>query len=155
MDLELLVKLANLGTAGVCVLAIFYIGTIIPKIPNNAPAWKPALMKKYMNMCIVVAIICAFSGGVNAYFNRNKIAAANGQVARLSAGYEDQLKRIGSEKREISASFDSLKGLLSQEYMLKPAIHSALDSTKSKIDRLQFSPKEEFLKVAVVKPIKG
>jgi hypothetical protein len=41
--LELLVKLASFGTAGVCVLAVFYIGHGVQNLPNDAPEWKARL----------------------------------------------------------------------------------------------------------------
>ena len=152
-SLELLVKFASFGTAGVSVLAIFYIGYSIQKLPNNAPPWKPALMKKYMNMCIVIALICTLSGGVNAYFNRNKIVAANEQVANISAEYKGQIQKIESEKSEISADLSSLRALLQQGPTLTPAVSAKLDSAEVKVNRLQLKPQKEMLKGAVAIPI--
>ncbi len=141
--LELLVKLASFGTAGVSVLAIFYIGNCIQKLPNDSPAWKPALMKRYMNMCIVIALICTLSGGVNAYFNRNKIVAANEQTARISTKYNEQVRKIESEKQEISAELSSLRAVLQQTHTFTPAISVKLDSATVKVSRLQIQPQEE------------
>ena len=151
-SLELLVKFASFGTAGVSVLAIFYIGLGIQKLPNNAPPWKPALMKKYMNMCIVIALICTLSGGVNAYFNRNKIVAANEQVASMGAQYKEQIQKVESEKSEISADLSSLRALLQQGPTLTPAVSAKLDSAEVKVNRLQLKPQKEMLKGAVAIP---
>ena len=141
--LELMVKLASFGTAVVSVLAIFYIGYCIQKLPNDSPAWKPALMKRYMNMCIVIALICTLSGGVNAYFNRNKIVAANEQTARISTKYNEQVRKIESEKQEISAELSSLRAVLQQTHTFTPAISVKLDSATVKVSRLQIQPQEE------------
>jgi hypothetical protein len=76
-SLDFLVKLASFGTAGVCILAIFFIGSAIIKLPNDSPSWKPQLMKRFISACIIIAGITAVSGGLNAYFNRGKIVEAD------------------------------------------------------------------------------
>lgn len=88
---DLLVKLASFGTAGVCILAIFIIGYSIFKLPNDAPNWKPDLMKKFINASIIIAVITAVSGGLNAYFNQQKIQSADQGTANVANEY-DKLK---------------------------------------------------------------
>jgi hypothetical protein len=77
---DALVRLASLGTSGVCVLAVFLMGVIIWKLPNNTPPWKAALMKNYLYICLAIAIVSALSGGANAYFNREKVLLAQLQA---------------------------------------------------------------------------
>jgi len=89
---ELLVKLASIGTAGVCVLAIFLIGTSIMRLKADTPEWKVSLMKKFMNTCIIIAIICTVSGGANAYFNQNKIQAAKEEAEEANEKSEEAVK---------------------------------------------------------------
>ena len=152
-NIELLVKLASFGTAGVSVLAIFYIGYCIQKLPNSAPDWKPALMKKYMNMCIIIAIICTVSGGLNAYFNRGKIVAAEDAKSKLEAGYEEQSQNVESAKRAVTASFNSLREALRSQHVARgPAVTAAIDSADVRIHRIQLKPKSELLKGIVGKP---
>lgn len=88
---DLLVKLASFGTAGVCILAIFIIGYSIFKLPNDTPKWKPVLMKKFINASIIIAVITAVSGGLNAYFNQQKIQNADQGTANVANEY-DKLK---------------------------------------------------------------
>jgi membrane-bound ClpP family serine protease len=89
---ELLVKLASFGTAGVCVLAIFLIGTSIMRLKADTPEWKVSLMHKFMNTCILIAIISAISGGANAYFNQNKIQTARNEAEQANERSEEATK---------------------------------------------------------------
>lgn len=138
--LEPLVKLASFGTAGVSVLAIFYIGYNVQKLPNDSPEWKPALMRKYMSMCVTIAIICAISGGANAYFNQGKIMAAEHEKNQIQTGYEIQMRNIDQERQTVSRHLDSLKILLRQQQIHNPVVSSMLDSTAVSIQRIKLEP---------------
>ncbi|MHC4553024.1 MAG: hypothetical protein ACYSUT_09720 [Planctomycetota bacterium] len=105
---DFLVKLASFGTAGVCVCAIFYCGVAIFKLPDKTPAWRVQLTKRYINACVFIAVISAISGGVNAYFNQNKIRVARqdantsrNQYALLQKNYKTEMVRIEQEKMEL------------------------------------------------------
>ncbi len=141
-NLELLVKLASFGTAGVSVLAIFGIGYNIQKLPNDAPEWKPRLMIKYMGMCIIIAIICAASGGVNAYFNRGKIMKAENETKQVEAGYQQQLNEVMVERDAVKESLSFLRSALTQNQALNPAISKALDSTEVRVNRIELIPRD-------------
>ena len=99
--LEQLVKLASLGTAGVCVLAVFLIGTSIFRLGNDTPEWKVSLMKKYMNTCIIIAFICTISGGANAYFNQNKIKVAEKDLVEFGDRYEEEVNQLNAYKTDL------------------------------------------------------
>ena len=104
---DLLVKLASFGTAGVCILAIFIIGYSIFKLPNDAPAWKPELMKKFITASILIAVITAVSGGLNAYFNQQKIQEADRGTVRVASEY-DNLKENYNQLFEKIESLSKL-----------------------------------------------
>lgn len=113
---DLLVKLASFGTAGVCILAIFIIGYSIFKLPNDAPKWKPDLMKKFINASIIIAVITAVSGGLNAYFNQQKIKNADQGTANVANEY-DKLKE---NYDKLFEKIESLSTLIAE----KPAVGS-------------------------------
>jgi hypothetical protein len=105
--LEVLVKLASIGTAGVCVLSVFLIGFTIFKLPNDTPEWKPELLKKFINACIIIALITAVSGSLNAYFNINKVAEADRATAEIVGEYEklatdfSQLQEVAQKQEDV------------------------------------------------------
>ena len=143
--LEQLVKLASLGTAGVCVLAIFIIGISIFKLPNDTSKEKVKLIKTYMNMCIIIAVICTISGGANAYFNQNKIAEAKDESSQIQAAYENESKKIEIERNGLRATIGDLRNQLQTNHQLSPALSSTLQKAEQKTDRLQLTPKDKIL----------
>ena len=151
--LSVIVQLASIGTAGICVFAIFWIGYQIQRLPNDAPKDKYKLMNQYMVVCVTIAAICLVSGVSNAYFNRNKINAANEQRDeamrerdKVVVGYQRQLRGLESQKRELSESLTSLTSVLNQRNMLVPLVDSSIESTQDRINRLGLKPADELLK---------
>jgi hypothetical protein len=113
--LEMLVKLASFGTAGVCILAVFIVGKYILALPKDSPSWKVSLMKRYQIMCIIIAIISLIAGGLNAYFNQGKIESANKSAdeanqnaAILKTQYLDELKKSEAFRNELNFSLERL-----------------------------------------------
>jgi hypothetical protein len=143
--LEQLVKLASFGTAGVCVLAVFIIGISIFRLPNNTSKEKVSLIKTFMNMCIIVAVICAISGGTNAYFNYNKIAEAKDESTRMQKAYEVESKKIEAEKIRLRETIGDLRNQLSSSHQLSPALSATLLKAEQRTDSLQLKPKERIL----------
>jgi hypothetical protein len=141
--LEMLVKLASFGTAGVCVLAVFYIGHYIQKLPNDAPEWKARLMGKYINACVIIAVICTVSGGVNAYFNRNKIVTAEGNYESLKIEYGQEQARVLAQKNQLTAELNTLKSRFQGPAVDLNAIRPQLDTVLRKVDGLQMRPIQE------------
>ena len=103
-SLDFLVKLASFGTAGVCILAIFFIGSAILKLPNDSPSWKAQLMKRFITACIIIAGITAFSGGLNAYFNKGKIVEAD----KKAEVYSNETVVVANEYEKLSAQYNDL-----------------------------------------------
>ncbi|MBT3233232.1 MAG: hypothetical protein HN356_10500 [Calditrichaeota bacterium] len=92
-ELDGLVKLASIGAAGVCVLAIAQTGWLTQRIPNDAPQWRVGLIKRYQSICVIIAFISALSGGANAYFNSDKIQ-------KITNAYNAESKRISNLIRQ-------------------------------------------------------
>lgn len=114
-SLDFLVKLASFGTAGVCILAIFLIGSAIIKLPNDSPTWKPQLMKRFISACIIIAGITAFSGGLNAYFNKGKVVEAD-KKAEVSLSetvvVAKEYEKLSAQYTDLSAKVTSLLELI-------------------------------------------
>ena len=164
--LDPLVKLASFGTAGVCVLAVAYIGYSIGRLSDNAPEWKARLMGRYMQMCIIIAVICAGSGIANAYFNQAKIVKAQDeaqnakQVAetareekavaindyqQLKQVYRAENLRINEERQQLTDKINLLK--------------SAVDTSAGGAGTVRIKPQLEALEGQVktlrLKPLEG
>lgn len=144
-SLDFLVKLASFGTAGVCILAIFFIGSAIIKLPNNSPPWKPQLMKRFISACILIAGITAVSGGLNAFFNRYKTVEAE-KKAESSIG---ETKVVADEYEKLSAQYTELSekvtSLLNQMEQTKNS-----DSPRAEAVTTQMA---EEIKINVPKPL--
>ncbi len=135
--LDALVKLASLGTAGICIFAIFFMGTGIFRLPNDTSEIKALLMKKYMNVCIFIAIICMISGVANSYFNMNKVKIAEikaeaakevyisgevNNVRRNPGTYrlsQEKVKALESELKENPTNKEIQKKLILNEIAVK------------------------------------
>jgi len=144
-SLDFLVKLASFGTAGVCILAIFFIGSAIIKLPNDSPLWKPQLMKRFISACIIIAGITAASGGLNAFFNKGKIVEAD-RKTETSLG-ETQVVATEYEKLRVQYDDLSIKVTAMIEQMEKS---KNTDSPKVEAQTNQII---EDIKVAESKPI--
>jgi len=110
-SLDFLVKLASFGTAGVCILAIFFIGSAIIKLPNDSPQWKPQLMKRFISACIIIAGITAASGGLNAYFNRGKVVEATTKAETSlheTNAVAGEYQKLSTQYAELSAKVTTL-----------------------------------------------
>jgi len=115
-SLDFLVKLASFGTAGVCILAIFFIGSAIIKLPNDSPSWKPQLMKRFISACIIIAGITAVSGGLNAYFNRGKIVDADrktetslGETQKVATEYENLRVQYADLSMKVTSLIEQME----------------------------------------------
>jgi|GEM_PF-2958987 hypothetical protein len=148
--LELLVKLASFGTAGVSIFAVFYVGISIRSLPNNAPPFKVSLLNKYLNFCVIIAIICSISGGMNAYFNQTKIAdakeEANNNINELKSSYDNQLNSFTEFKKDIQTSIDSLDKSLSKNNNSQPNVRIGLINLDTKVKNTHLKSSDELTK---------
>ena len=72
-DLDDLVKLASLGTSGICIFGIFWTGWLIKTSSNSENTLFHDSLHKYMKLVISVAVISGISGVANAYIKQNEI----------------------------------------------------------------------------------
>ena len=62
MRFETLVRLAALGTSGVCVLIVFWCGHTIKNLPPDTARPKYRLISWYLLLCLFIAVISALTG---------------------------------------------------------------------------------------------
>jgi hypothetical protein len=146
-NLELLVKLASLGAAGISILAVFITGNKIFNLPNDVSTTKVLVLKWYMAMCITMTIICGVSGAANAYFNQKKIVQATENFNNLSSEYKNQIEKIESEKVKINSNIESLRMSLDQSNNLNQDVVNSINSTQRSVKEMNLLPYEEVLKM--------
>src|SRR5437016_5340356 len=101
--LDTLVKLASLGTSGICIFAIFWIGWLIRKPPPTPGPEIHKTLRIYMIICVVIAFISAGSGILNAIFK------------------VDDIQTLVSEKQSLSEQIDQYKKK-EQTYTVRGAV---------------------------------
>lgn len=149
-----LVKLASLGTAGVSILAIFIIGASLFRLSNKTSAEKVALIKKYMNMCIIIAVICAFSGVANAYFNGTKVAEANAKRDQIATAYENEAKKVDSERVAMMSTINSLKTQINASHALTPSLANTIKNAEVSLNKMRVTPVDSVLKSGKTRQLK-
>lgn len=82
-DLGDLVKLASLGTSGICIFGIFWTGWLIKTSSNSENTLFHNSIHKYMRLVISVAFISGISGVANAYIKQNEIKILEQQNTAL------------------------------------------------------------------------
>ena len=101
--LDTLVKLANLGTSGICVLAIAWGGFQLQKIPNNAPPIHYETLKSFFKLCVLIATISAVTGLLSAYFNHQQIATERSRADVAVAAADTERQHAIAASSEIHA----------------------------------------------------
>ena len=138
--LELLVKLASVGTAGICILGIFYTGIIVKSLPNNVSPTKLTAVRMYKNMCIVIAIICSVSGGLNAYFNMGKIKDAKKNAAEIENQYTQQADSLLISKDAIDKDLMELNRILENQQGASSEVSRVLSRITTNVNSMVFRP---------------
>ncbi|MBN2863356.1 MAG: hypothetical protein JXN62_09360 [Bacteroidales bacterium] len=138
--LDLLVKLASLGTAGICIVGIFYTGLIVKSLPNNVSDAKLTAVRMYKNMCIVIAIICSISGGLNAFFNMGKIQDAKQETVEIENRYSRQADSLMMSKDEIGKDLLELNRILEDQPGTSSEASRVLNRISTNINSMVFRP---------------
>jgi formate hydrogenlyase subunit 3/multisubunit Na+/H+ antiporter MnhD subunit len=97
--LDTLIKLAALGTSGVCILAIFWAGWTIQKT-TRAGEQAQKTVRTFMLAAVGIAVISAASGALNAYFNAQAVNACqeeNDRRAIALVAQQDTLQQMISD----------------------------------------------------------
>lgn len=138
---ESLVKLASLGTSGVCVLIVFIIGGNLFRLKNDTPEWKVSLIKKFMNTCMIIAIITGISGGANAYFNYNKAKIAKDDFIELGNRYEKESAYWNNQKTQLESQLSSIKRSMQQNIL---SIHE-IENLEKNVSEINLKSKAELI----------
>lgn len=138
--LDLIVKLASLGTAGISILGIFYTGIIVKSLPNDVSSEKLSAVRMYKNMCIVVAIICAISGGLNAFFNLQKVMDAKNSMAKIENNYTNQSDSLEIIRSAIVSDLTELKQMLADEPFDLTVTSEVMQRINANVNSLSFNP---------------
>ncbi len=92
MNSELLdtaVKLAALGTSGVCVAALVWTGLFMARLPAEQERNKHASLRNYMLMCFGIAIVSGVSGAFSPTAEKmRELEATNRAQAERVAAFE-------------------------------------------------------------------
>lgn len=105
--LETLVKLASLGTSGICIFAIFWIGWLIWKSEASKDVEKQRTLRFFMVVCFLISLVSAATGWWSGRMNEKKIAFLRNQVQKyelLTRSYRVKgtvLKEDGSDPGDI------------------------------------------------------
>jgi hypothetical protein len=152
VPLDLLVKLASFGTAGVCVLAIFLVGKSILGLPDNSPPWRVSLLHKYQYFCVLMATVSAVSGVANAYFNQQKIVTAQDNVSKLAGLYKTESKGWRANKEELEANINSINTSIARSNA-SPEVRESVSKLKASIGRIRIRPVEELTREMGINPV--
>ena len=90
MLLDTLVKLAALGTSGICIFGIFWIGYLILKPPREPDPERHRTLRFFMATCIAIAIVSAAATIFGTWYEKKEIANAMAIVLKSKEGYELQ-----------------------------------------------------------------
>ena len=150
-SMEQLVKLASFGTAGVSVLAIFWIGFNIYRLSDDAPAWKATLLSKFMNVCLIIAVISALSGVVNAYFNQNKVQTATENLDIVMSEYDSLSSSFSNYKNVVDQQLSTIKTNVRRNPMIFSDSQNAIQTLESASGDLEISTSADLKKE--LKPI--
>lgn len=99
-ELDDLVKLASLGTSGICIFGIFWTGFLLKGGKDSENGLYHQTLHKYMNMVIAIAVITGVSGVANAYIKQSDINRLEAKSAELT----DERNKLKKENQAIIAA---------------------------------------------------
>ena len=86
MDTDLLntlIKLVTLGVSGVCIVAVFWAGWLLVRLPADATIERQRSIKRYLVIGVVIALISSATGLMN-----TRISARE-DIAGLRASHQE------------------------------------------------------------------
>jgi cell division protein FtsL len=144
--LEVLVKLASLGAAGIGIVGIFYTAIIVRGLPNDVTPAKLASVKLLTKLCIITVIVCGISGVCNSYFSMKKIQDAKNQTTEITKQYNSELNNLQISKAAINKDLTELRAKLSGSTALPQGVTNTLDNAVTKVNSLKLKPTSDILK---------
>ena len=101
-----LVRLAAIGTSGICVLAVAVIGWMLSKTRAAPDQWHKTV-RLFMGMCLISAVITGATGIANAKFNAEKTQIAVDRNSEISEELENtsaELLSLQSTVKTVATS---------------------------------------------------
>ena len=95
---ETLVRLAALGTSGVCVLIVFWAGRTITKLSPDTPKPVFQLLRHYLLLCAFIAVVSALSGIALARYNEQQTR----ELLKVTDESERAFKALQSQADALS-----------------------------------------------------
>lgn len=109
--LDTLIKLASLGTSGICIFAIFWIGWLIMNPPQQSDPDRHKTLRFYMVTCIVIALISAGAGIANAMINSSHLKEKDEKIGQLQGEQKKLEAAVASYQLKESKTKDAAKAL--------------------------------------------
>jgi hypothetical protein len=128
--LDTLVKLAAIGTSGLCVLFVFWCGSLVKNLPDNTSQGKISVVKHYMTVCLIMAVITGLSGGANAFFNRNAVVSAENKVA-------ESRKELATVREDLTAVSKAVEALKTSPTATAPETRMKFTEVSDALRRMQ------------------
>jgi hypothetical protein len=97
--LDTLVKLASLGTSGVCIFAIFWSGWLISRPETSKDVDKQKTLRLFMLFCVVILLISAATGFWSGHIDKNQIAELNKKIEEYKT-QNRQYRVVGFLKKD-------------------------------------------------------
>jgi hypothetical protein len=113
--LEVLVKLAGLGTAGICILGLFVAGYITAKLPDDVSPTKLKAVKMFKNLCITTALICLVAGALTSYFNTKKVEQARNEAENIKGVYMRQINDLSQSRNILEDDVNHLRIIIAAQ----------------------------------------
>lgn len=131
--LDTLVKLAALGTSGVSIFAIFWIGWLILNIPKDASPERHKTLRMFMVITVIIALISGATGFANAKFNADEIGTLTEEKKDLQSDFDAYKTKASADfeayKEEVAAKLSDYK---QKETETKSAAEALGEVLKSK-----------------------
>ena len=111
-NLDFLVQLASLGTSGVCIFTIFWVGTLLRNSSANAEQHKT--IRHFITASVVIACISAASGVANAAIKQSRINQLQEDNSTLSVRNETISQRneaLSTQLTQATVQFQEYKSV--------------------------------------------
>ncbi len=135
--LDTLVRLASIGATGICIFVVFWAGYQLQKIPHDAPPIRYETFRSYMLLCVLVALISAGVGALNAYFNYRQALVERERANSAIAKAESESKRaeqitdqLQAREQEFQALAETSKQLDDERKRLEARLAAAEQETR-------------------------
>lgn len=106
--LETLVKLASLGTSGICIFAIFWIGWLISRPVTSLDKERQRTLRFFMVVCVVISLVSAGTGLWSGRIDAQEIASLQERIRECETRNKQYRVRGTVEKDDNSGLGDVL-----------------------------------------------